>query len=204
MTESSDSIREFWLLFQQRALALAAAESADDPVYDELLDKLHEIDPGLYLEFSTEPVAHELIVTADGDRSRFDLARRVVASAPAIAGWSIRALKPRSGFPETVQWENLTLRTAGIMFRPVEREGSNELDLHIFVPGITKEELEAAHNAVLRAMDHGLGEQTLAEAVQHPEVHPYTQDPRAEALWPLVELYEFIQRREGRVGRDAG
>jgi|RhiMethySRZTD1v2_1073278.scaffolds.fasta_scaffold03773_7 hypothetical protein len=41
---------------------------------------------------------------------------------------------------------------------------------NIFVPGITEDEKDDAHNAVLRLMDHGVGEEALAVAVRGTEV----------------------------------
>src|ERR1700752_5237367 len=111
----TDAIADFWRLFTQQADALARAKSADDPVYDLLLESLQQIDSGLFIEFHAEPGASELIVTAEGDAARFPIARAVVAAAPTVKGWTVRALKPKLGFPKTVRWETLTLPIAGMV-----------------------------------------------------------------------------------------
>lgn len=198
MDHIPSAIAGFWLLFRQRAADLASADSAESPVYDVLLEELHRIDPRLFLEFSAEPAACELIVTAEGDRSLFPLARTVVAAAPPVEGWTIRALKPKLGFPESVRWENLSLRTADILFDPLEREDSDDLGLRILVPGMLEKDADDAHNAVLRAMDHGLGEEKLAESVHYTEVRPLSPDDATDDFIPLVELDAFIQWRESR------
>jgi hypothetical protein len=59
-------------------MRLARVESADDPVYNELLDKLQEIEPGLCLEFSAGRSPCELIVSADGNQELFPVARVAV------------------------------------------------------------------------------------------------------------------------------
>jgi hypothetical protein len=191
-------IANFWEAFRAHAAALAVAESADNPVYDDLLEELQKVDPGLYLEFCAAPGACELIVTADGERSLFPIAREVVAAAPKVEGWTIRALKPRLGFPETATWENLTLAVDDIVFDPLEREGSPELGLRVFVPGIGEAEVGTAHNAILRAMDHGLGEERLARTVEFVEVRPLTADVEPRDLIPLSDLEAFIDFRERR------
>jgi len=198
-----NDIARFWSLFQQRAANLAAAESADCVQYDELLAALHEIDPGLYLEFSIGAEECELIVTADGDQARFPIAHEVVAAAPAVDGWTFRCLKPKVGLPKVVQWENLTLSTATIVFDPLEREGSDDLGLRIFVPGIESRQIDDAHNAVLRAMDHILGEKRFAESVQHTEVQPLPPGADTKDLIPLADLDSFIEWRARRK-HDAG
>jgi hypothetical protein len=195
MALPDNAIVEFWDLFRLRAAALAAIESADDPTYDELLEKLHRIDPGLYFELSSNPGACELIVTAEGERDLFPLARTVVGAAPMVDGWTIQALKPKLGFPVTTQWENLTLVIADIAFDPVECDGG-KLGLRIFVPGLDPKDAEDAHNALLRAMDHGLGEEMFAEAIQGTEVHPMPAGATASNFIPLVELEAFVRWRE--------
>jgi hypothetical protein len=120
MDETSSEIAWFWNLFRQRAADLASCKSADSPAFVELLDQLHRVNPELYFEFCAEPGACELIVTADGNRSLFSLARAVVAAAPVIDGWTIRALKPQIGCPVTTKWEDFTLQLADIVFDPME------------------------------------------------------------------------------------
>jgi hypothetical protein len=61
------AIADFWRRFEVAAPKLAALSTADDPLYDELLDHLQAVEPGLYLEFSNSDRPYELIVTADGD-----------------------------------------------------------------------------------------------------------------------------------------
>ncbi len=165
-------IAEFWNLFQQCAVDLAVCKSADSPVYDALLEKLQRIDPGLYLEFSAGPGACELIIRAEGNRALFSLVLEVVAAAPVIDGWTILALKPQLGCPKTTQWEGLTLLLADIVFDPLEEDGSSELGLRLFVPGLEEKDIDDAHNALLRALDHILGEERFAEAVRFTEVLP--------------------------------
>jgi hypothetical protein len=203
MAEVTTAISEFWTLFQRHATDLALAESADSPAYDRLLEQLHQIDAGLYLEFSMEPGASELVVTAEGNRSLFPLVRAIVAAAPKVDGWIIRALKPKLGFPATVRWNDLELSIDEIVFEPLEAEGSDELGLRILVPGIEAKDLESAHSAVLRAMDYGVGEERLAESVEYTEVLPLPVDEETNAL-PLLELDSFILWRESRNGVSAG
>src|SRR5262245_15500786 len=95
------AIAEFWRSFEKNSRQLAQIRTADDPVYDEVLEQLQRIDSGLFFEFSAGSGDCELIITAEGDQSLFALVEAVVAAAPAIAGWRYFALKPKLGFPET-------------------------------------------------------------------------------------------------------
>jgi hypothetical protein len=195
MDAPASEIAAFWKLFQQHAGELAGYKSADNPVYMALLDQLHRIDSELYLEFCSNPGACELIITADGDRARFPIARSVVSAAPVTRGWTIRALKPQIGCPETANWDGVTLRLADVVFSPLEADGSNELGLRIYVPGIEEQDLDIARNALLRALDHILGEERFAEEVRYTEVLPLPANAEGNQYIALAELDKFIRWR---------
>lgn len=196
MVGNPQAISGFWHAFQNHAGALAAASSADDPVYDLLLDRLQQIHPGLYFEFSSDPGSSEIIITAEGDSSLFPLVESIVASAPVIAGWSVISLKPKLGFPVTTTWKGFTVAIADVVFEPLEREGSEKLGVRMYVPGIGPESTEDAHNALLRALDHALGERQFAESVQHTEAHPLPADAGVNDHLPLTQLEDYIRWRK--------
>jgi len=193
--DQDELIRAFWSYFQTHQAALASAASADTPEYDGMLEALQEIDPGLYFEFSTQGVEREFIVTAEGKRELFPLVEHIVEKAPDVAGWRFFPLKPKLGFPRTTRWENYTLTLDGVAFETLE--GPNgELGLLLLVPGLKPEDTEDAHNALLRAIDHGLGERLFAEKVRHTEVAPMPAD--SEEYIPLAKLEDYIAWRDRR------
>lgn len=195
----SDSIANFWSAFRVEAVALTQEPDSRSAAFDRLLDRLQAIDRGLWLEVgSPEPGAapdapFELIVTADGKRKLFALVHEVVAAAPTVEGWVIRALKPKLGFPVTTRWEGYTLRIADVFFLPLWRGGTDELGLRLLVRGLDPRQSDDAHNAVLRAMDHGIGEERLAETVHYTEVRPLEDEGAGADIHPLVELDAFIR-----------
>ena len=188
---TATAIAEFWRLFAALRDQLAQLDTADDPAYDQLLAQLHRVDPGLFLELATDPGHLELVVTADGNSDLFDLADQIVGAAPPIDGWAILALKPKLGFPETVSWEGVTIDIEDVVFDPSTAEDSNELVLRLLVPGITEEEVDSAHNALLRALDQALGEREFAANVQYTEVEPLTEPP--DDYIPLLGLEDFLK-----------
>lgn len=200
MVGDPQAISEFWRAFQDNERALAAVSSADEPAYDLLLDRLHRVHPDLYFELCSNPGINELIITAEGDRRLFSLVDSLVASAPDVAGWSVISLKPKLGFPLEVTWNGFTVAIADVLFEPLEREGSEDLGIRIYVPGVTPEFTEAAHNALLPALDHGLGERQFAEAIQHTEVRPLPSGGAADRYLPLAELDDYIQWRKIKRG----
>lgn len=198
MTYEAQAIAEFWRVFQGRAGELARVRSADDPVYDLILDRLQEINPELYFEFYAEPGASELVITAEGERSLFPLVDSIVAGAPEIPGWAILALKPKLGIPVTATWEDGKVTVADVVFLPLELADSDDLGLRLLVPGLAPEHAEAAHNALLRVLDHVLGEREFAESVEYTEVVPLPGDASEEDYIALSDLESYISWRKNR------
>jgi len=189
---STDSaIVDYWRLFMELSPRLAELTTAEDPIYDRLQAQLHHVDPGLFIELSAVSDERELVITADGNPELFALADRVVEAAPHLEGWTILALKPRLGFPESVTWEGVSVNIADVVFDPITPEDSDELVLQLFVPGISEQEIDSAHNALLRALDHALGEREFAASVQYTEVVPLNGS--ADDYIPLLKLEEFLK-----------
>lgn len=194
---SRSDFQAFWSLFRERATDLARAESADDAVYDELLEKLQEIEPGLYLEFSAGRPECELIVTADGDQELFPVARAAVAQAPRVDGWSVQALKPRLGMPVTAAWEGFGVKIDEVVFEPLQTDDSG-LGLRLYVPRLEPADVQAARGALLKALDHALGEERFARSVRFTEVLPRPASFAPDAHIPLRDLEQFMDWRDRR------
>ena len=143
-----------------------------------------------------------MIVTADGNRDLFPIARAVAAAAPEVEGWTIRALKPRLGLPETARWGDLTVNIDTMVFEPLENDES-ELGLRIFVPGLNPKDADAAHNAVLRALDHALGEEMFAVRVCTTQRWSHFRWMRLPTITSRSAISEsFIEWRDRRRGGD--
>jgi hypothetical protein len=188
------AIQDFWTLFSVRADALAKIESAEDPVYDEMLAKLHEVHDGLFFEFSTKDGASELIITAEGERALFGLVDDIVAAAPKVMGWSYVALKPKVGLARSITWEGHVIDCAEVVFEPLEDEKSGDFGIRLLVPDLPKDRQESAHNGLLRVLDHALGERRFADEIKFTEVSALDAD--ADDYIPLSALDRFIDWRK--------
>jgi hypothetical protein len=188
----SDPIDDFWRCFLENRAEFAAAQGIDDPVCDVILDALQRVNPGLWFEFCTTPGTHEFIISAEGKRALFPLVEDVVARAPAMEEWKIFALKPKLGFPVWNIWEGHEVTIADVVFLPVFHRESGKLGLQLFVDGLNEDNEDDAHNALLRAIDHGLGERRFAEQVNSTWVHPLSELPEGRQALPLVELESYL------------
>lgn len=190
---TSNAVTEFWSLFAKRAEALSRIETADDPVYYELLEKLHEINQGLFFEFCTQHGNCELVITAEGNRALFACVDNIVSAAPKVKDWTIFALKPKLGFPKTTVWEGLVILISDVSFEPLESK-TGDLGLRLYVSGLSKNDIDRAHNGLLRAIDHGLGEREFAESIQFTEV--VALKDAASNYYPIAHLEKFIEWRK--------
>jgi hypothetical protein len=186
---NSKAVREFWQFFQAHSDELRRAGSADSPTYDQVLEELQKLDENLFFEFSVGASNAELIITAEGKQSLFPLVEAIVQAAPLVKGWKFIALKPRLGFPETATWDGYQVNLSEVVFQPLQ-SSTGELGLQMMIPGLKAANMDDAHNALLRALDHGLGERAFAEAIQHTEVAAL--DEPADEYIPLLELEKFL------------
>lgn len=204
MTDRLKAILEFWRFFQEHEAELASASTADHPVYDLILEQLQKVDRGLYFEFCTNAPKKELIISADGEQALFPVVDCVVRNAPDIEGWLIFALKPQLGFPVNATWEGFSVKIADVVFEPLERTGSDELGIRMFVVGLRPEDVDKAHNALLRVIDHGLGERAFAESVHFTEVLPLPSGSSPKDHIPITDLEKYIEWRNKKLKDRSG
>ncbi len=84
--------------------------------------------------------------------------------------------------------------SADVLVDPVFRP-SGEVGLRLYLPELSPANTEDAHNAVLRALDLGLGERRFAQTIAATWVHPITDAP--ERAFSLPEIDDYITRRLG-------
>ena len=188
-----DAIRTFWDAFRRLHPCLAEDGTDLGEAYDALLESVQKVDPGLFLELCVNMHPKELIVTAEGKKKLFPVAEAVVRQAPKVKGWTFLALKPKLGFPITAEWEGSLVRLEDVWFEPLPRKDGG-LDLQLYVKGLHPENALAIHNALLRALDHGLGERAFADQIRGTDVAPAPQRPEAELI-PLTELEAYLRKR---------
>lgn len=194
MTNHSPLIEKFWQAFTDHHVAFETMESPDDPDYVQVLERLQELSPDIYFEFMTSEEGNEFVITADGECSLFPLVEEIVASAPKLENWNFFALKPQFGFPEVTEWEGVKIRIANVRCILLECVDTDELGLRLIVRHIDPAKEESLHNALLRAIDHGLGERRFAECIDFTEL-VNTADAGGESF-PLAKLDAELARHQ--------
>ena len=202
---------EFWRCFEKLADELLrrvqiakqapAVHLEQSELPTPLLQQLRKVSPELSLEVAATALGAELIVSADGDRDVFPAARALVAAAPVMQHWTIRALRPRRGFPDVVRGGTVSLPLSDLFFEPLERELSDDLGLRILARGLREADVHDAYSALMRALESELGEEQLALALQYTEVRPLPPGAQVGRYMPLKQLADFIRWRAQRLQR---
>jgi hypothetical protein len=194
MTKQAPLIKIFWQAFSDHRHEFETLDSADDPTYLLLLEHLEALSPDLYFEFLSSSGANEFIITADGERSLFPLVEEIVAAAPASPDWTFFALKPEFGFPESTEWEGANIQISEVRCQLVDCPDTKELGLRLAVPRFDRRNEDSLHNALLRAIDHGVGERRFAETIEFTEL---TDSSAVKGeTFPLADLAEHLPDRE--------
>jgi hypothetical protein len=189
----NQEISQFWRLFQELRGPMEASEDFDEAIYDELLAALQEIDEGLFLELCLVEGSKELIVTADGQEELFPVADQVIAAAPVLPPWSFLALKPRIGFPLAARWNSVEIQIKDCGFELFRDEESGKFILNLLAAGFREDQSLDIHNALLRALDHGLGERYFAETISETDLELVDFETLSSKGQPLADLYELLQ-----------
>ena len=191
---------KFWSWFQQNERRFRNLEGAEkEELLDEVLDHLQMFSEHLWFEIGGPEEACELIISAEGRREAFHDVRRLVATAPAMPGWTVIAFKPAQGFDFVTRYADLTFAPEATWFLPLSLEDdADALGLRVAYA-----HYEATNEHVFRAatflmLEAGLGELITAERIQHVEVGPLPSSPEHSGYTLLTELPNYLALLEGR------
>ena len=185
----------FWAYVRTHAAEISGLESADGPAADRLADALHRFDPKLTFELGPKGDARELVISADGIRTRFPQVQALVAAAPAIPGLRVVAFRQRKAL-------DLRFSLGGAGDAPAIDLGADDLwftaarggdDAHlvalqIAARGLTPENKHAVFQAVFLLLDAALGEYDVETRIGAIDLVPAPADPAQAGLRPLRDL----------------
>jgi hypothetical protein len=185
----------FWGWFQQNEarLADACAQKQLVPTMNEISDKIEALHHGLIGEIAWDPKTKRptLVVSADGDKKLFGTVKDLVAGAPKLKRWDVRAFRPRMTPDDGIQ----TLELAGHKFALADfsfRElgaKDGKLDIELYVKGVTDEQLMARAGFLL--LDQVLGEYDSEMKIGGIDWKPLPAKPPA-GLKPLTDLAKRV------------
>lgn len=193
MTTPSPAIGTFWRAFSDaqaslQALPLRERVGAANALIDQHLE-------GLALEMSGDDAdaVVDLIVTAHGSIERFPLVAQVVAAAPALPHYRVRAFRERTTQPDfPIGMEGFELSTAEVLVALEQDGGQAALEIR-FGREIPSDYQDHARNMAFIMLDHVLGEYDFAVKVGAVDFVGEPDDVRTPWV-PLSQLPPVFDR----------
>ena len=199
----------FWKWFSENSSKYYFLNQIKDPSLKEkllnnLLAHLQEYNENLFFEIGGKPNGiQELIISAGGNKKYFDLVEKLVAKAPNISNWEIKALKPAMGINFVTSYEGIEIDPKNIWFLPLENENyPHSIGLRICLLNYNAEHEELYLNASYQILDTILGEKSTALDIEHLEVGNLPLNPADEGLIKLSELPNYVTWKKGVLNQD--
>jgi hypothetical protein len=194
MTAPSPEITAFWRDFSDAQASLQAQPLRERVEAANALIERHL--SGLALEMSgdDDDVVVDLIVTAHGLTENFPLLMQVVAAAPALQHYRVRAFRERTTQPDfPIGMEGFELATSEVLVALEQDGGQAALEIR-FDRDIPGDYADHARNMAFIMLDHVLGEYDFAVKVGAVDFLDEPGDPQAQwiglhQLPPVFDRY---------------
>jgi hypothetical protein len=187
-------LERFWIWFETNSERLwnIPDDVGDRKLFDELSSELRRAAPGLTWELSrAQNGKREFVISADGQRERFPLVKRIVAAAPTLERWVITAFRPRDPIGNRIVMGEVQLNPDDIWFGSKLGAGGS-VELIFAVRGLTEDNFNQLMPAVIILMDGAIGEYDAVMKVRNVYPAALPPDPGAAGLRPFKDLPSFI------------
>ncbi|MDO1445587.1 hypothetical protein Q0590_04970 [Rhodocytophaga aerolata] len=185
-----EKIAAFWQWFDTNKEQYANLTQEDQAAkLSILIDKLHDIDSELSVEIASE--IQEIVISAEGDTSRFALVEEIVSKAPALEEWDVTAFRQPRMEDFTLQYEEITLTPSELYFLPVE--DNDQLDIIVYGLGFSQYKYTKLAHYGMIMLDKVMGEYNVATKVRYYDFKDLAEAKNSEELIPLSELNDYIE-----------
>jgi len=190
----NSNTEKFWNTFEENQL-LAANE-----LVNILNEQIKSYSKGLVVEVNSLEEHKRLIVSPQGVKVYFSAAYELVASAPTVEGWEIKAGKDALDKVVPYVSDGLSIMPEEVTFMPLESaDFPDDIAIRLYHKAYVPEE-GAAQNAVLKGLytllDAALGEEAAAFDFQYIDFddmpHP------KEKHFPLSDLASFVASKKAK------
>jgi hypothetical protein len=188
MTAPSPEITAFWRDFSDAQASLQAQPLRERVESANALIERHL--SGLALEMSggDGDGVVDLIITAHGSTENFPLLMQVVAAAPTLKNYRVRAFRERTTQPDfPIGMDGFELATSEVLVACGQDDGQAALEIR-FGREIPGDYQDHARNMAFIMLDHVLGEYDFAVKVGAVDFVQEASDP----LTPWVPLSQFV------------
>jgi len=200
MPVTDTTVAKFWAHFASNAAALKAVPPeglTTSKLFHRLSDQLEKCHKQLKPEIDTESVDGDwtVVITADGEERIFKFVETIVAAAPPVPGWKVRAFRSRSDVGGSRIVSGPHEVSGNDIFASGASAGAGRVAVTLYVRGLTN------GNGLGRAAEllyqHAVGEYDAVKVASDLRLRPLP-DPLPAGAVPLAELPGVIDRAVGR------
>lgn len=201
MPVTDSTVAKFWAHFASVAADLRTVPPADlahSKLYGQVTSQLEKCHKRLKPEIDTakDDADWTLVITADGEERLFKFVEQVVAGAPTIPGWQVRAFRSRADVgsskivfgPHEISGEDV--------FAKVSPSDAGRVHVTLLVRGLA--ETPGLGRAAEILFQHSVGEYDAVKVIHPPTILALPDPPPGEAV-PLAELPQAVDRAVGRI-----
>ncbi len=186
----NEKIQAFWLWFDKNKSHFEELTHHNkNAKLTALVEQLRQIDGGLSAEVSTD--LKQLIISAGGDTSKFNLVQEIVRTAPSLEDWDVTAFRQPAIEDFTLQFEDITLTPSELYFLPVE--DNDKLDIIVYGIGLGKYDYKKLTHYGLLMLDKVMGEYNSAKLVRYYDFKDIADVKKSEDLIPLNEINDYVE-----------
>jgi len=185
-------IKNFWEWFgRERLLFETMTDDNRDERLNLILEHLAPISEDLALEVSKEfHGVRDIIISADGDKSKFPIVEEIVKGAPKIPGWTVTAFRQKANEDFVLTYESFRLSSSEMSFRPFI--DGDSLDLLIYADSIKNKNQDDVVKYGLIAMDNVIGEYAATIKVRSFQFKDKREIAKGEKIYKLDKLPKFV------------
>ena len=182
------SCEDFFTWFECNASSLHSMPSLQHAATI-IQGNLKGIIPSVLIELHDRTeVLREMIISANGDSTKFGSIKRLVSLAPVFPGWSLIALSPARGFRFKTEADGEIFQPSYWQFQPLATSTPipGMLDIRLLIPGNTPMPSDFLMAVILQT---GIGEEAFA-CLGRIEI--LIDHPPRQNVYPLTQLGSWI------------
>jgi hypothetical protein len=181
----------FWKWFVSNEDDLMHFERDREAIFDELAAELQKVHPDLTFEFGPDNDGiREFVLSAAGIKKAFGAVKLLAAAAPELPHWKVTAFRPRRPVECAIEIGRRHIDPEDVQYSLLR--GTNELGIHLFIPGYSKDNAELGQIGYL-FLDEALGEYDVEMKVGLIEMFP-RETETAGPRFPLRDLEKHFDQ----------
>jgi len=187
-----NKIEAFWNWFAENEETYSKLHAENrEQLFDLLHRKLQKVNKHLVFEFSeeTQNGKREFVISADGMLDAFDAVFDLHEAAPELIYFEIVAFRQPSDEPFSVQYGNWELSWDDVYYTALQDVEQEEVNLKLYVKGLTEENEEEMIQAVFILLDSVIGEYNMGVHAGTIEFYPYEAHPNARPIHTVKEFF---------------